>query len=95
MLLLGLLQMSYLTFTISIELQKKCGMQCIKKYILEGAGTQKYVIRNFRNFQMTDDRDVSSQIHGYHLLINDLAIKDIKLPKPFVVSYLVETLPKS
>ena len=31
-----------------------------KKYILENAGTQKYAIRNFRNFQMTEVRDVSS-----------------------------------
>ena len=66
-----------------------------KKYILENARTQKYVIWNFRNFQMTEDRNVSSQIHDYHLLINDLAIQDIKLCEPFVVGYLVETLPKS
>ena len=66
-----------------------------KKYILEDAWTQKYAIENFRNFQMTENRDVSSQIHDYHLLINDLVIEDIKLPKPFVTSYLVETLPKS
>ena len=52
-----------------------------KKHILENVGTQKYAIRNFRNFQMTEDRDVSSQIHDYHLLINDLAIEDIKLPR--------------
>ena len=62
-----------------------------KKYILEDAETQKCVIGNFRNFQMTEDRDVSSQIHDYHLLINDLAIEDIRLPKPFMVGYLVET----
>ena len=60
-----------------------------KKYILEDARTQKYVIVNFRNFQMTKDRDVSSQIHDYHLLINDLVIEDIKLLEPFVVGYLV------
>ena len=29
-----------------------------KKYILEYARTQKYAIGNFRNFQMTKDRDV-------------------------------------
>ena len=39
---------------------------------------------------MTEDRDVSSQIHDYHLLINDLAIEDIKFPEPFVTSYLVD-----
>ena len=59
---------------------------------MEDAGTHKYVIGNFRNFQMTEDRDVSSQIHDYHLLINDLVIEEIKLPQPFVVGYLVETL---
>ena len=52
-----------------------------KKYILKDAKTHKYVIGNFKNLQMTMDRDVSSQIHDYHLLINDLAIEDIKLPK--------------
>lgn len=53
-----------------------------KKFILEDAGTQKYAIGNFRNFQMIEDRDVSSQIHDYHLLINDLAIEGIKLLEP-------------
>ena len=66
-----------------------------KKYILKDVGTQKYAIGNFRNFQMTEDRDVSSQIHDYHLLINDLAIEDIKLLESFVASYLVETLSES
>ena len=44
---------------------------------------------------MTKDRDVSSQIHDYYLLINDLVIEDIKSPEPFVVGYLVETSPES
>ena len=66
-----------------------------KKCILEYVGAQKYAIQNFRNFQMTKNRDVSYQIHDYYLLINDLAIEDIKLPEPFVAGYLVETLLES
>ena len=66
-----------------------------KKYILEDTGTQKYAIGNFRNFQMTKDRDVSSQIHDFHLLINDLTIEDIKMLEPFVAGCLVETLLES
>ena len=81
--------MNYLMFIANIKLQKKLGMQCIKKHILEDEGTKKYTIRNFRNFQMTKDWDVSFEIHDYHLLINDLAIEDIKLPEPFVAGYLV------
>ena len=41
---------------------------------------------------MTKDGDVSSQIYNYHLFINDLANKDIKLHKPFVIRFLIETL---
>ena len=48
--------------------------------------------RKFRKFQMTEDRDVSSQIHDYHMLVNGLVTEDIKLPEPFVASYLLETL---
>ena len=67
-----------------------------KKYIVEDVETQKYAIGNFRKFQMTKDRDVLSQIHDYHMLVNDLVTKDIKLLEPFVASYLIETtLPDS
>ena len=83
--------MNFLIFIVNLKMQKKIGMQSIKKNILEDAGTQKYVIWNFRNFQMTEDRDLSSQIHDYHLLFNDLASEDIKLPKPFVTGYLVDS----
>ena len=41
---------------------------------------------------MTEDRDVSSQIHVFHILINDLDIEDIKLHEPFVAGCLIETL---
>ena len=40
---------------------------------------------------MIADRDISSQIHDYHMLINDLITEDINLLKPFVVGYLIET----
>ena len=66
-----------------------------KKYMVEDARTQKYAIGNFGKFQMTDDRDVSSKIHDYHMVVNDLLTEDIKLPQPFVAGYLIETLPDS
>ena len=38
-----------------------------KRYMVEDVGTQKYVIVNFRKFQMTEDRDVSSQIISWSM----------------------------
>ena len=64
-----------------------------KIYIVEDARTQKYAIGYFRKFQIIEDRDVSSQIHDYHMLIHDLVIEGIYLPEPFVVGYLIETFP--
>ena len=66
-----------------------------KKYIIEDVGAQKYVIANFLDFKMTEDKEVTSQIHGFHMLINDLKNENIILPESFVVGYLIEKLPDS
>ena len=66
-----------------------------KKYIVEDAKTQKYAIGNFIKFQMTEDRDVSSQIHEYHMLVNNLVTEEIISPEPFMAGYLIKTLPDS
>ena len=87
--------MNSLMSTINIRVMKDIWDAMTKKYIIEDVETQKYVIGNFRKFQMTKDRDLSSQIHDYHMLINDLVIEDIKLLEPFVSGYLIETLPNS
>ena len=88
-------QMNSLILTVNIKLQKYIWNAMTKKYVIKYVGTQKYAIGNFRNFQMIEDRDVSSQIHDYHMLINDLVIEDIKLPEPFMAVYLIETLLES
>ena len=44
---------------------------------------------------MTKDRDASSQIHDYHLLMNDLVTEDINLPKHFMAMYLIERREKN
>ena len=46
----------YCQYKVAKEIQDAMN----KKYILEDVGTQKYAIWNFRNFQMIEDRDVSS-----------------------------------
>ena len=66
-----------------------------KKYVLEDAGSQKYAIGNFLNFHMVDEKDMSSQIHDFHKLINDLKTEEIDLPESFVSGCLIEKLPES
>ena len=52
----------------------------------------KYVITNFLDFKMAEDKEVTSQIHGFHMLINDLKNENINLPESFVVGCLIEKL---
>ena len=96
--------MNCLMFAVNTKIAKDIWDAMHKKIILKDAGTHKCAIGNFRSFQigclranlfMTKDRDVSSQIHDYHMLISDLANEDIKLPKPFVACYSIEALLKS
>ncbi|KDO37542.1 hypothetical protein CISIN_1g041870mg, partial [Citrus sinensis] len=49
----------------------------------------------FLDFKMTEDKEVTSQIHGFHMLINDLKNENIIVPESFVVGRLIEKLPNS
>ena len=44
---------------------------------------------------MNDEKSVSSQIHEFHVLLNDLKNEEIDLPEAFVVGCLIEKLPNS
>ena len=37
----------------------------------------------FLDFKMTEDKEVTSQIHGFHMLINDLKNENIIVPESF------------
>ena len=67
----------------------------VKKYIVEDAGIKKYAIGNFLDYKMVEEKDVSSQIHEYHLIINELRNEKITLPESFVAGALIEKLPDS
>ncbi|KAK3027782.1 hypothetical protein RJ639_042227 [Escallonia herrerae] len=55
-----------------------------KKYVIEDAGTKKYAIGNFLQFQISEGKDVSSQIHEFHLVVAELTKEWMPLPEPFV-----------
>ncbi|KAM7465056.1 hypothetical protein LguiB_012618 [Lonicera macranthoides] len=66
-----------------------------KKYVIEDVGTQKYAIGNFLKFQMTEDKDISTQINEFHMLLNDLQNEHITLPEAFIAGCLIEKLTDS
>ncbi|KAK3018053.1 hypothetical protein RJ639_005178 [Escallonia herrerae] len=66
-----------------------------KKYVIEDVDTKKYVIDNFLQFQMSEEKDMSSQIHEFHLVMSKLTKEGMPLPDPFVSGSLIEKLPES
>ena len=81
----------YRPYKTATEIQESLNM----KYILVDAGTQKFAIGNFLNFIMSDKKDISSQIHEYRVIIDDLKNENITLPETFVARALIEKLPDS
>ncbi|KAK2998418.1 hypothetical protein RJ639_024094, partial [Escallonia herrerae] len=66
-----------------------------KKYVIEDAGTKKYAIDSFLQFQMLEEKDVSSQIHEFHLVVVELSKEEMPPLEPFVTGSLIEKLPES
>ncbi|KAK3023360.1 hypothetical protein RJ639_043441 [Escallonia herrerae] len=66
-----------------------------KKYVVEDAGTKRYAIGNFLQFQMSEETDVSSQIHESHLVVAKLTKEGMPLPEPFVTGSFIKKLPDS
>ena len=56
-------------------------------------GTKNFAIENFLNFVISDEKDISSQIHEYHVLVDDLKNENITLPEAFVAGAIIEKLP--
>ena len=70
----------YCHFTIAKELWDKL----IGRYVIENEGIKKFATSNFLYFQMTNEKNISSQIHEYHNIMDELAKKGDVLPESFV-----------
>ena len=51
----------------------------ITKYTIEEARKQKFIIRNYYHWTMTNEKDIKMQINEYHKLIEDPKSKNINL----------------
>ncbi|KAH7842618.1 hypothetical protein Vadar_007401 [Vaccinium darrowii] len=67
----------------------------VNKYVVEDAGIKKYAAANFLHFEMTDEKDVSSQIHEFHLITLELKNEGMELPEAFLTAALIEKLPET
>ncbi|KAK3405161.1 hypothetical protein EUGRSUZ_K01411 [Eucalyptus grandis] len=67
----------------------------IAKYIAEDVGKQKFVIRNYYRWEMSDDKEIKTQIKEYHKLVEDLKVENINLREEFIAGLLIEKLIES
>ena len=62
------------------------------KYTAKDAGYQKFVIGKFCRWEMTDDKDICTQINEYHTVLENLKVEKIFLQDEFVTRILIEKL---
>ncbi|KAK3417410.1 hypothetical protein EUGRSUZ_H03156, partial [Eucalyptus grandis] len=65
------------------------------KYTAEDVGRQKFVIGNYNRWEMSDDKEIKTQINEYHKLVEDLKAENINLHEEFLAGLLIEKLPES
>ncbi|XP_019260300.1 PREDICTED: uncharacterized protein LOC109238322 [Nicotiana attenuata] len=67
----------------------------IKKFTVEDATKQKFVVENFYQWQMRDDKEMNVQINEFQKLLEDLKAEGMSLPEKFAAGVLIEKLPDS
>ncbi|PIA34661.1 hypothetical protein AQUCO_03700146v1 [Aquilegia coerulea] len=65
------------------------------KYRIEEASNQKFLVGNYIEFKMTDDKSILSQVHELQNVVSDLKTASIDLPEDFLVGVIIAKLPNS
>ncbi|XP_042051437.1 uncharacterized protein LOC121796710 [Salvia splendens] len=63
-----------------------------KKYRVENAGTKKYVVAKFLDYEMVDSRSVVAQAEELQIIVHDVQAEGMALPDQFIVSSMIEKL---
>ncbi|KAK3016644.1 hypothetical protein RJ639_005967 [Escallonia herrerae] len=62
-------------------------------YQVEEASSKKFLVSNYMDFKMTDDRPVSIQVSEFQLIANDICVASLVLDENFHVGAIVAKLP--
>ncbi|CAM8931388.1 unnamed protein product [Rhodiola kirilowii] len=64
-----------------------------RKYRTENAGSKKYTVGRFLEFQMVDSKTVTSQVHDLQLIMHEMHSEGMVVNEPFQVAVVIEKLP--
>ncbi|CAM8928657.1 unnamed protein product [Rhodiola kirilowii] len=64
-----------------------------RKYRTENAGSRKYTVGRFLEFQMVDSKTVNSQVQDLQLIMHEMDSEGMKVNEPFQVASVIEKLP--
>ncbi|CAM8904976.1 unnamed protein product [Rhodiola kirilowii] len=64
-----------------------------RKYRPENAGSKKYTVGRFLEFQMVDSKTVTSQVNDLQFIMHDMNSEGMVVNEPFQVAAVIEKLP--
>lgn len=64
-------------------------------YLAEDASSKKFLVSNYMEFKMVDDKSITEQVQEFQLIANKIAISGIALDENFHVGVVVSKLPPS
>ncbi|XP_038693052.1 uncharacterized protein LOC119990973 [Tripterygium wilfordii] len=66
-----------------------------KKYEIEDAGTKKFVVNKFLDFNMVDGKSVITQVEEFHIIVHELLAEGMSICESFQVAAVIDKLPPS
>ncbi|XP_073120783.1 uncharacterized protein [Henckelia pumila] len=77
----------------SVKTAKELWDSLEKKYKMEDAGINKFVVGKFLDFKMIDSKTVMSQVQEIQIILHDLLAEGMEINEPFQVASIIEKLP--
>ena len=66
-----------------------------KEICYQDAGTEKYTIEQFLDFQMEEGKSMIAQVRDFQKIIHEVQTKGMDLPEQFIVGSTIHKLPPS
>jgi hypothetical protein len=85
------LQDTYLCYKTTKEMWDTLNIE----YGGSDVGTELYIIEQYHDYQMVDEKSVVTQVHEIHCMVKELALLKIIVPDEFVAGGIIAKLPPS
>ena len=93
--ILNLLSDSLFDMYVPLKSARQIWKELERQYKTEDTGNKSYLVSNYFDFKMVDDKPILGQIHDLQLIVHQLLYEGISIDERFQVGAIIAKLPSS